>query len=300
MIKCLLYFFGSDKIFHGKRSDFVVHDSGYRTRRSNIDPLLWVRNYLFWNPGSTGWIFWIQFKQAPYRLLKEQQIFHWKLDMQGSHVINSGSDCFLWCGSDRLIVPGSTIVPWTAFLVPRTVDPDSRIWILHFKWIRIRIRIQFGSRVLMTRKWRKKIQQKFFYIFSRSKIAIYSCPNNRKSLQPSKENIQDFKKWNFLTFSYVCGSFLPSWIRIRIGNPDTDPGTPLNPDPNPLPVPVFMFFFKCRLRQPEEAGCGEGSGPESSAGRGWRGPAQVREWPAQASPRTEQRQCQGQHIKNIK
>ncbi len=28
---------------------------------------------------------------------------------------------------------------------------------------------------------------------------------------------------------YVCGSFLPSWIRIA--NPDTDPGTPLNPDP---------------------------------------------------------------------
>jgi hypothetical protein len=41
-------------------------------------------------------------------------------------VINNGSDFFLWCGSDRLIVPGSTIVPWTAFPVPRTVDPDSR------------------------------------------------------------------------------------------------------------------------------------------------------------------------------
>ena len=34
-------------------------------------------------------------------------------------------------------------------------------------------------------------------------------------------------------FFCVCGSFLPSWIRIRIANPDTDPGIPLNPDPDP-------------------------------------------------------------------
>jgi hypothetical protein len=34
-------------------------------------------------------------------------------------------------------------------------------------------------------------------------------------------------------FFYVCGSFLPSWNLNRIANPDpdTDPGTPLNPDP---------------------------------------------------------------------
>jgi hypothetical protein len=30
---------------------------------------------------------------------------------------------------------------------------------------------------------------------------------------------------------YFCGSFLPSWIRIRIPNPDPDPLTRLNPDP---------------------------------------------------------------------
>ncbi len=35
----------------------------------------------------------------------------------------------------------------------------------------------------------------------------------------------------FLNFSYLCGSFLPSWIRIRIPNPDTDPLTWLNPEP---------------------------------------------------------------------
>jgi hypothetical protein len=40
---------------------------------------------------------------------------------------------------------------------------------------------------------------------------------------------------NLLTVFYVWGSFLPSWIRIRIADPDPDPdpdlGTPLNPDP---------------------------------------------------------------------
>ncbi len=38
----------------------------------------------------------------------------------------------------------------------------------------------------------------------------------RRSIQLSKENIQHFKPWNFLIFFSFCGSFLPSWIRIRI------------------------------------------------------------------------------------
>jgi hypothetical protein len=36
-------------------------------------------------------------------------------------------------------------------------------------------------------------------------------------------------------FFYFCGSFLPSWIRIRIPNPDPDPQTRMNPDPDPQP-----------------------------------------------------------------
>jgi hypothetical protein len=48
-----------------------------------------------------------------------------------------------------------------------------------------------------------------------------------------EENIQHFKKRNFSAFFYFCGSFLPSWIWIRIRNPETDMnlGTPLNQDP---------------------------------------------------------------------
>jgi hypothetical protein len=50
-------------------------------------------------------------------------------------------------------------------------------------------------------------------------------PNYRRSLQLSKENIQHFKTLNFLIFFYFYGSFLPSWIRIRIPNTDPDPLT---------------------------------------------------------------------------
>ncbi len=53
-----------------------------------------------------------------------------------------------------------------------------------------------------------------------SKIAgLYKGgPSYRRILQPSKENIKHFETWNFLTFFFFCGSFLPSWIRTRIRN----------------------------------------------------------------------------------
>jgi hypothetical protein len=36
-----------------------------------------------------------------------------------------------------------------------------------------------------------------------------------RNLPSSKENIQHFKTWNFLTIFYFCGSFLSSWIWIH-------------------------------------------------------------------------------------
>ncbi len=71
-----------------------------------------------------------------------------------------------------------------------------------------------------------KIKKKFtavnFFIFYGSKIAIYLSlglhkgrTSYRRSIQLSKENIQHFKTWKFFTFFYICGSFLPSWIRIQ-------------------------------------------------------------------------------------
>ncbi len=75
-----------------------------------------------------------------------------------------------------------------------------------------------------------------FSFFFWSQIAIYLSlglhkgrPSYRRSLAPSKQNIQHLKKWYLLPFFYFGGPFLPSWIRIA--NPGTDPETPLNPDP---------------------------------------------------------------------
>ncbi len=94
---------------------------------------------------------------------------------------------------------------WVMFLLSWI----AKLWIrIHWIWIRIRIgiqhftwiRIQSGSRVLMTKNWRKKNRWKIFW----SKIAIYLCPSNRRKLQPWKENIQHSKKCNLL-----MGHFFP-------------------------------------------------------------------------------------------
>jgi hypothetical protein len=118
-------------------------------------------------------------------------------------------------------------------------------------WIRIhffRIRIRIQSLMLKTNtdpgifndpKIVKKITAEiFFSFFFLSKTAIYIslglhkvCPSYRRSLQLSKEAIQRFKTKTFSTFFLLCGSFFPSWIRIRIPNPDPDPQTRLNTDP---------------------------------------------------------------------
>ncbi len=84
------------------------------------------------------------------------------------------------------------------------------------------------------------------YIWARDKLKLFSFSFFEQKLKftfswasiqdvqatgEAKENIQHFKRWNLLNVYYFSGSFLPTWIRIRIANPDLDPGTPLNPDP---------------------------------------------------------------------
>ena len=71
--------------------------------------------------------------------------------------------------------------------------------------------------------WWPKIDKKFiavklFIYFLDHKIAIYlslglhkGCTSYRRSLKLAKE-----KKSSNNFFFYICGSFLPSWIRIRI------------------------------------------------------------------------------------
>ncbi len=76
-----------------------------------------------------------------------------------------------------------------------------------------------------------KIEQiyswKFFLYFFWSRNTMYlflglhkGHPSYKRSPQLSKENIQHFKTWNFLIFSYLCGSLLHSWIRTQINWPD--------------------------------------------------------------------------------
>ncbi len=60
----------------------------------------------------------------------------------------------------------------------------------------------------------------------------------RRSLQLSIEAIQHFKTWTFQTNFYLCGSFLPSWIRIP--NTDPDPLTRLNPDPIRIRIRIWI------------------------------------------------------------
>ncbi len=76
------------------------------------------------------------------------------------------------------------------------------------------------------RFWWPKIGKKIAavkLIFYGSKISVYLSlglhegrTSYRRSLQPSKENIQHFKTWMFFIIFYICVSHLPSWIRIRI------------------------------------------------------------------------------------
>ncbi len=87
-------------------------------------------------------------------------------------------------------------------------------------WIRIRwVRIRIQHIKLNPIRIQGFDDKKFLNCWL--KIAIYLSlglhkgrPSYMSNLQPSKENIQHFKTWKFLTFFFFWGSFLPSWIWI--------------------------------------------------------------------------------------
>jgi len=81
---------------------------------------------------------------------------------------------------------------------------------IRIHWLRVRIH-GFDDH----KKWKKFTAEKNW-----SQIAIYLSlglhkgrPSYRRSLQPSKENIQHFKTLNFITFFYFWGSFCPTGSR---------------------------------------------------------------------------------------
>ncbi len=99
----------------------------------------------------------------------------------------------------------------------------SFLWI--FNWIRIRIptRIQSGSRVFIAKNWREKTQPKnfsFFFFIQNCNLYIPGLhkgrPSYRRSLKPSKENIQHIQKWNLLTFLFL-------WVIFALLDKDPDP-----------------------------------------------------------------------------
>ncbi len=81
----------------------------------------------------------------------------------------------------------------------------------------------YGSSSESESRNRKIIQLIIFCIFFWSKIAIYLSfglhkgrPSYRGSLQPSIENIQNFKRWNLLSFLFF-------WVNFALLNPDKNP-----------------------------------------------------------------------------
>ncbi len=118
----------------------------------------------------------------------------------------------------------------SACYLPTMLSIRIRIRVQYFKWTRIQ---GFDDQ-----KW-TKIQPKFFFLH----VLIKNCnlliprPSLRTSrIQEKPSALQRehpaLQTWNFLPFICFCRSFMPSRIRIRIPNPDTDPLTWLNPDPD--------------------------------------------------------------------
>jgi hypothetical protein len=59
--------------------------------------------------------------------------------------------------------------------------------------------------------------------------SMYSVVKATAEVLSPQKRTSTLRKMKFLIFFYFCGSFLPSWIRIRITNPELL--TWLNPDP---------------------------------------------------------------------
>jgi hypothetical protein len=112
----------------------------------------------------------------------------------------------------------------------------------------------------MTKNWKKFRAGNFNFYFFDQKIAINlslglhkGCPSYRRSLQPSKENIQHFKTWKFCTFFFFGGHFCPPGSGsgfAKFLNADPDPATQVNADPDPQP---------CQKHTDPESGCRSGT-----------------------------------------
>ncbi len=134
-------------------------------------------------------------------------------------------------------------------------DPDSAFYA---EYLLIWIRIQgFDDQKLgKIYSWKNG----YFFLLKNCNLLIPNLglhnrrPSYWRSLQPPKENIQHFKTWNFLTFSYFCGYFLLVWMRICLTSLDRDPiriwntGIETTADPKHCYIesrwiPTYLLYF---------------------------------------------------------
>ncbi len=80
----------------------------------------------------------------------------------------------------------------------------------------------------MTKNWEKNTAEKKIKFFLNQKLQFTYPLASIKKVQVTEEAFSS-KNMKFYNFFLLCGSFLLSWIRIRI--PDPDQLTRLNPDP---------------------------------------------------------------------
>jgi hypothetical protein len=64
-----------------------------------------------------------------------------------------------------------------------------------------------GSRVLMTKKLKKKSTAELFFYLVCSKIALHLCPSYRRCIQPRKKTSSTSKNEIYLLFSMFVGHF---------------------------------------------------------------------------------------------
>ncbi len=118
----------------------------------------------------------------------------------------------------------------------------------------------------MTKNWKKNKTEIFFFFFDQKLQFPYPQASIKyvqviEEVFSSQKRPSNTSKHELLPFFfYFCGSFLPSWIRIRIPNtdPDPDPQTRLNTDPIRTrircririhnPVWIRNDFFRIRIR----------------------------------------------------
>jgi hypothetical protein len=123
--------------------------------------------------------------------------------------------------------------------VTRAVDPDS----LNADPDPVRIQ-GFHDRKLKE----KKTAENFFY----QKLQFTYVQATGEAFNSQKRTCSTSKNEIYI---YVCGSFLPSWIRIA--NPDTDPGTLLDPDP--IRIRIHSTAGITHEKLAKCLGCGGGS-----------------------------------------